>query len=208
MNSMSLASRLRAATRDAHHRIDRHPALAPLVRSDLQRAHYIEVLRAMAWIYKTLDPTFTSALERLCPGDPYRPSSRSRWLAEDLAHLQSDGPLPQPWQAPGINTASELVGRLYAIEGSTLGGQVIARQLATSIGVGATSGASMFHGHGEAMSSRWAEFLAFADRACPKTEAEAACAAANAMFVELGNLLDAWNQDWGACVPCTRRMRP
>ena len=192
MNRGTLSIRLREATQAAHHRIDHHPALAPLVHRGLTLQHYAEVLRAMAWIYRTLDVAFTDALARHCPDDAYRCSERTQWLAVDLAYLHRDDPLPPPWTAPTIESAPALVGRLYAIEGSTLGGQVIARCVTAAIGVGPQSGGRMFHGHGAQTQARWAEFGAFAERSCPPAAHELACEAANSMFSELGELLDRW----------------
>ncbi len=197
----SLAARLRAATQAAHQRLDHHPALAPLIRPDLRRDHYGRVLGAFAWVYRTLDPAFEDALRRLCPDTTYRSSDRSRWLVEDLSHFEhGDRALP-PWPAPKIDTVAALVGRLYAIEGSTLGGQVIARQLQASLGVGPSSGARIFHGHGEATAARWQEFQDFAAWACAADDAAKACAAADAMFGELEQLLDLWFEPSGSSLP-------
>ena len=183
----SLAAQLRAATRAAHHRIDHHELLAPLVRSDLQRAHYIKLLHTFAWIYRTLDPAFATALRRWCPATGFQSSDRIGWLAEDLALLAPDAASPEPYQAPAIDSPAELVGRLYVIEGSTLGGQVIARQLELSLGVGPASGGRFFHGHGPATPERWQAFMAFAGHACPHADIQVACAAANSMFEELAH---------------------
>jgi heme oxygenase len=189
--SHALAGQLRASTRAAHHRIDHHPLLAPLVRADLDRTHYIHLLQAFAWIYQTLDPAFDEALQRLYPDAGYRSSERSAWLAEDLKVFSVANDKPS-WQPPPIASSAELVGRLYAIEGSTLGGQVIARQLELSIGVGPQSGGRLFHGHGSATPARWQAFMEFAGRACPATDTAAACAAANRMFEELAQQLEIW----------------
>lgn len=195
LNPSTLPTRLREATKASHHAIDHHPALAPMVRSELTRDHYIDVLRAMTWIYRTLDPALAEALRHHCPGDAYRCSERTSWLAKDLAYFHRDGPLPPPWHPPVIESAPALVGRIYAVEGSTLGGQVIANCLAGSLRVGSNTGGRMFHGHGPSTRDRWVEFQAFAARACPHPDIETACDAANKMFAELGRLLDQW--PWG-----------
>jgi heme oxygenase len=198
--SSVLAMHLRAATRSAHHLIDHHVQLAPLVRTDLQRDHYIKLLQTFARIYQGLDSAFTEALQRFCPDTEFRPSDRSGWLAQDLRYFGAHGNFTTPcWQWPKIDAVAELVGRLYTIEGSTLGGQVIARQLEQSIGVGPESGGRMFHGHGQSTYAHWQAFIEFADRECPVADTDAACAAANRMFVELSHHME-------TCFECSERV--
>lgn len=192
MISNTLSVRLREATRNAHHRLDHHPALAPLVRNGVSRGHYVDVLAAMAWIYRTLDVALLDALARLCPDDGYRCSERSPWLSADLAYFGRYESPVLPCHPPTIPTAAALVGRIYTIEGSTLGGQVIAQRVAASLGVGPETGGRMFHGHGPSTRARWEEFQAFASRTCPVDEYADACDAANLMFSELADLLDRW----------------
>lgn len=57
-----------------------------------------------------------------------------------------------------------LIGTLYAIEGATLGGQVISRHLQTTLGLTASTGARFFNGYGDTLSTQqhWQEFCQFA----------------------------------------------
>lgn len=90
----------------------------------------------------------------------------ARWktplLARDLAALGlspaaiNDLPrftrIPQPMSPPAA------LGCLYVAEGATLGGQLIARQVAHQLGLGPRDGASFFHGYGVDTGKRWRTF--------------------------------------------------
>ena len=83
---------------------------------------------------------------------------------------------------PDLATPAAIVGALYVIEGSTLGGKVIARQLAAHLGLNAAKGARFFHGHGAATEAHWGEFWQFAAVNCPHNEMSNCCAAAIDLF--------------------------
>ena len=53
---------------------------------------------------------------------------------------------------------SIFLGRMYVMEGSTLGGQYIARHVEETLGLSSGEGNSYFRGYGEATGERWREF--------------------------------------------------
>jgi heme oxygenase len=64
-----------------------------------------------------------------------------------------------------------------------LGGQVIARQLKSSLGIDADTGANFFHGHGGDTHARWSEFWQFAGEAIAEDGIEEVCNSASEIFV-------------------------
>jgi heme oxygenase len=82
-------------------------------------------------------------------------------LADDLAFLSGRLPpatahaVPRCLPEPSVPAA---FGSLYVIEGSALGGQVIAPRLQRELGLVPGGGASYFHGHGERTGDMWREF--------------------------------------------------
>ena len=85
-------------------------------------------------------------------------------------------------------TIGSLVGILYTLEGSTLGGQFIARNL-TALSH-ATLPMRFFSGYGDLTRPRWEDFLRFAGATCPVAEYEQAVAAAVSLFGALKRHLD------------------
>ena len=88
-----------------------------------------------------------------------------RWrapsLTADLNHFGIDPveielcPDLPPLDAPG-----RLLGSLYVMEGSTLGGQVVARHLERTLGLADGAGYAYFRGYGDQAGPRWRRFAA------------------------------------------------
>jgi heme oxygenase len=185
----TLGSVLRTATRSAHHSIDHHPLLAPLVRPDLSLQHYGCVLRSFLWLYTPLQDALARSIEQA--GGGFELADRVGWLQADIAHLGLSRDLPPaPWQPPAMDSAGKLVGALYVIEGSTLGGQVISRQISASLGLTAPHGARFFNGWGEQTEARWNTFWRYADEICTAADHATAAVAAVAFFDALRRGLD------------------
>jgi heme oxygenase len=191
-----LQAALRDATRAAHHGIDHHALMAPLLKPSLTLAHYSYVLQVMNWVHRPLHRCLQGSLQRFCPDHVDQISDRPHWLAADLKSLGCDALQPPPsalaqWHGPRLTSAAELAGVLYVIEGSTLGGQVITRQLQTSLQVSPSQGARFFHGHGDQTMARWQAYWRFATELCPAAAVPEACAAAVRMFGDFEQLFDA-----------------
>ena len=181
---------LRRATRESHHVIDHHPLMAPLVRSDLTRLEYTTALLALDWLYAPLQDELAAAIGE--SGGGFELADRVAWLQADLVALGATALRPQPpWTPPRLSSRAELVGALYVIEGSTLGGQVIARRIEASLGLTATSGARFFNGWGAETETRWQRFWDFAGTKCAnETGMALATATATALFDALLRGLD------------------
>ncbi len=87
--------------------------------------------------------------------------SRGAMLAEDLAHLGVDpppdtGPVPLMLETPSLG-----LGALYVVEGSTLGGSVVAAMLQRNLGLDGSNGAGGFVPYGEHTAPQWQSFVRF-----------------------------------------------
>jgi heme oxygenase len=59
---------------------------------------------------------------------------------------------------PEMNSLPGLLGTMYVMEGSTLGGQLIARHVEVALHLGDGQGSSYFRGHGSQTGPMWKEF--------------------------------------------------
>ena len=119
---MSARAALRAATADDHERVDRLFSGFDLSRRD----DYRRFLMAQAAAHLPVE----AALDAGCVGDlmPDWPQRRrAPLLHADLTELGAD--MPDPVEAPPLGSAQALLGALYVIEGSRLGGAVLKRAL-------------------------------------------------------------------------------
>ncbi len=188
MRVSSLHALLRDATRESHHLIDHHPLMAPLVRSDLSRAGYLRALRGLLWIHEALQEELAAAMSGMA--DTFVLADRVDWLRNDLKALGATASFTSTrWQAPSLANAAELVGALYVVEGSTLGGQVIARRVEASLGLEPATGLLFFNGWGSETVQHWQAFWRFADAACGPAHDEAAASAVR-LFAALNQAFD------------------
>lgn len=125
---------LRAHTQDVHHRIDRH---VDILRGEVTRDEYRRLLELLWGFHAPVEAWLTrSGAARLLPDWPSR--RKVRWLADDLRALgissEARSALPHVpgwWIEP---TVPAVAGVLYVVEGSTLGGRVIARHVRHVVG--------------------------------------------------------------------------
>ena len=79
---------------------------------------------------------------------------RAPLILADLARLGIPAAPPLCPTLPPLHTRAQLLGAMYVLEGSTLGGQVIARQLAAA----GIEGRSFFAGRAERTGPLWKQF--------------------------------------------------
>jgi heme oxygenase len=78
-----------------------------------------------------------------------------RALGETESQIDS---LPLCDQLPPMLNIEDGIGCLYVLEGSTLGGQLIARELSRKFRIDQHSGAAFFQSYGENVGSMWIQF--------------------------------------------------
>jgi heme oxygenase len=183
---------LRNATRAAHARLETVPLLQRLMSPELTEADYICVLRHLHAFHARIEPAIAVALEGH-PAESLLDGTRPRALLADLAWFGAD-PIPPigPEHAclPALEDHAAALGALYVVEGSGLGGRVIARHVQACLSVVPGAGASFYGGlSAEAARSRWGQFCALLEsaQAAPGT----LCDAANASFACLERWLGA-----------------
>ena len=144
---------LRNATADVHARLHEHSGLAAVAAGRIDAAGYRRLLLRLYGFYLPFEAA--AGLDPL----------RSGWLASDLAVLDT----PQ-WQfaeagfcsaLPRLDSAEAVLGAMYVVEGSALGGRGLARHLADLTGAGSLAGRRFFASDGADTGRAW---RAFADR--------------------------------------------
>jgi heme oxygenase len=175
----SAARFLRAATAQAHAQVEALPHMPELAAGTLAPSRYAQVLRCHLAILAPWERAHAPWLDTLAAhGWPYR--RRAQALRHDLAALglpadAGAGP------APRAEGGAQAWGMLYVVEGSMLGGRVIARQL--RLQQPALAPALAYFDMGSADAGAWRQFQARLEAALPDpaSRGQAAVGAA-AMF--------------------------
>ena len=155
----TVLNELRLTTRPEHERIE------AMLRLDepMTLERYAAVIAGFDAFARAWEPRVQAALpERL------QHWFRARWrgglASADLEWLRDvAGIVPAPADPAAVARLRladlpELLGSIYVIEGSALGGQVIVPHLKATLGLGAGHGASWFHGFGGEAATMWRDF--------------------------------------------------
>ena len=177
----TVLDRLREETRAAHDAIERVFDWEGRLAT---REGYRALLGRLHGFHAVWEPAAAALLN-----DPalFEPRRKAHLLARDLVHLrlapEAVARLPRPGGDAAPRTREEALGGLYVLEGSTLGGQVIARHLLRALAVGPATGGAYYAAYGEAVGPMWravrARLLA---EAADAATADAVVAAAGRTF--------------------------
>jgi len=186
-----IMQRLRSETREQHVRLEHTVDLRSRFAS---REGYRDLLSRMLGLHEPLE----RELRRIdWSGATIEMGERRKtaWLQQDLLALdftpREIAAIPECVELPELTSAARGIGCLYVLEGSTLGGAVIARQLKRVLKIGADQGGRFYASYGEQLSLMWGRFGAAADDYCDNTvAADQACAAARDTF----GCFEAWFQ--------------
>lgn len=146
---------LRAMTRARHEALEAQPVFAALMSPALTLLDVQRAFQVFQAFYACAEPDLLPQLAPAGLGGLYRP--RLSWLAADLAMLDVPA-LPAVSLDPMPSSRAGLLGVIYAIEGSALGGQVLQRHLRERLGEGGESFAlrlSYFQRMAEGIGPHW-----------------------------------------------------
>ena len=160
----SIRMLLRHATHQYHVQLNHRPLLVCITQPNYNLANYHKLLFSYFHLYNALESLITELLGRQYAIFDYEKRYKLAWLIDDLAYMHQDyPPLSFSLNLPTLKTVGQLVGILYVIEGSILGGQMISRSLNEHHGLTRKTGARFFYGYGENTAMMWQNFIDFAD---------------------------------------------
>ncbi|MFT4174124.1 MAG: biliverdin-producing heme oxygenase [Rhodocyclaceae bacterium] len=185
----TLAIRLRQETADAHRSLEN---ALDLLQSDITWNRYLRLLGAFHDFLQPFEQALVGALPNSLHG--MAAARRHAWRARaDLetltGHPYAATPCPH---MPTIPHSPAALGCMYVIEGSTLGGQIIAPHLCRRFaerGVSAARGAQYFGGYGADNGRMWRTFREALDQV-PAVLHDDTVRAASATFTSLRRWLE------------------
>ena len=168
IKSYSVLAQLREATRPAHQQLE---ATLDLLDERLTVEDYTKILGKFYGFWHAWQPL----AGRLMDDAAFtRPRQRLHLLTNDLTALGMSAAAIDALPAcpmPALHTAAAALGSFYVMEGSTLGGRVIEKNLLARLGLARESGGSYFAGYGDQTGLMWRDFLARLN-AAPFTDAD------------------------------------
>jgi heme oxygenase len=151
-------------------------------------SNYARLLNWMYGFYQPMEDKISAWLtENVFPD-----MEKRRRAANILRDIQAIGQtLPYPdicRDLPTINSFAEALGAMYVLEGSTLGGRVIAKMLSRQLG--STDGLSFFNAYGMETGGMWLTFKSFLDRPFLEDERRQILSTAKDTFLKFKTWID------------------
>ena len=203
----TVLTELKAATAAEHVAIEKS---IDWERRFATREGYGQFLRAWRAFYAAAEATLARQPWAEV-GYDFEARRKTGWLEYDLAQLHpavgrvvpdlerfataprslgEGGSVPSLPSVPQPANLAEAIGACYVLEGATLGGQFISRQL-NGLGITPATGGSFYAGYGPLTGERWTAFRQMATAHCHTPERVAsAVAGAKAMFAALSRWAD------------------
>ena len=174
--------KLRHGTEADHHNVE---DAVPLMHEGLDTAQYVQCLQQIYGVVSAWE-------ERAAEIGPewlqlaLLTRQRKPLLERDLAWFgvtERDDRRPT---LPEMNDLPSLFGAMYVMEGSTLGGQLIARHVETALHLSDGQGSLYFRGHGSQTGPLWKEFCEMLKLRISDEQTGAVVVSAKAMFSTFG----------------------
>jgi heme oxygenase len=186
-----MLNRLRSGTRDLHGLIETNPLHRAIVDGTVTRAGYLRLLQRMYGVHCRFEYWAGLRTEWSQFGFDFGERRRLALLERDLKALDfvSASALPAaplPLEEVGFPF---LLGYLYVLEGSTLGGQIMCRLIQRHLGLTPDSGSAYFHSCGALVGARWRACQELLSRAgAPSSAADEIVGGARDAFIRI----DSW----------------
>lgn len=157
-----MLARLRRETRAEHEAIERRvPSIDPAGPGLTIETYYSFLARAWGF-YGPIEAAIERRLGGRWFGLDVRRRRKVALLARDLSVLGLPAAevraLPRCAAIPMLDGEAEAAGGLYVLEGATLGGRILARQVATRLGIDREGGGLFLDGYGLDTADMWRSF--------------------------------------------------
>ncbi|OLY93163.1 heme oxygenase [Cnuella takakiae] len=130
--------------------------MMPLIHQATSSTSYARLLKGMYGFYQPLEEQIAPFLPRI--NFPLPVSNRAHHILTDLQVLGVNGMIPLSTQLPLIESPLQALGALYVLEGSALGGRIIARMLRKQDSL-PDNAFHFFEGHQENTGAHWQAFI-------------------------------------------------
>jgi heme oxygenase (biliverdin-IX-beta and delta-forming) len=170
---------LKEKTRGEHASLEKY--FLGVIRTIDTRHAYARFLAKIYGYYSVAEATLKPYLDDSIVKD-FGQRIKSDLIAGDLGVLtKHSGVFPVCQHLPPINSFHSALGTLYVFEGSTLGGQIIARMIGERLNT--REGLSFFLSYGDQTTEMWDKFRSFLNEPFSAEQQEETVTAATATFV-------------------------
>lgn len=158
----NILERLKIESAPYHDRVEANPYASGIMAGTLGLNEYRHYLELFYGFIAPLEEQAEASADLDASGYDLAARRKTPMLEQDLMHLGLDLDeiklLPRCTELPDVSTSGKLLGCFYVIEGSTMGGQMITRQLSKTLPVTQEEGLRYFNAYGSETRERWSAF--------------------------------------------------
>lgn len=184
-----LHNALKTETHDAHMRLHVHPFTQPLQSETLTRAEYERILKGFYYYYSALEHHYKGIESDF--GSTFNPVAA---LEKDFQTLGISPPdnnsLDKTVQTDLPADFDHYIGYLYVKQGSTLGGQIMSKNIERTTGLDRDKDVHFFNPYGKSTGPVWKSFLSYLERIEGAICMESAINGANHAFSAMERAFD------------------
>lgn len=159
---LHILERLKAESAPYHDQVESNPYAAGIMAGTLDLHAYTHYLELFYGFIAPLEERAEASGALDASGYDLAERCKTPMLEQDLRHLglrsEQIRDLPRCSDLPDVSTPGKLLGCFYVIEGSTMGGQMITRQLSKTLAVSPEAGLRYFNAYGDQTRERWSAF--------------------------------------------------
>ena len=181
----SFAAYIKDYTKAEHAQLEK--LLIGMIRSIRSPEHYLVLLEMFYGYYHALE----LKMDQYLTNEKIPDLAERRKSAAILQDIHDLGGLP-PAQVlaaaiPRIQSYPQALGAAYVLEGSTLGGVIIARMIREQLQLSTPEGFTFFNGYGHAVQQMWRKFHSYMDAITDDAAREQAANAARETFLKFND---------------------
>lgn len=156
--TISFLNNLRNKTAESHNGLEALPISKSIVDPKITIEEYALYLNLMHDVVYQLEEEIYPILSHLISDLIER--KKAQLILEDLKYIESDKKeTVYPFKNASEISVPFAMGIMYVVEGSTLGGRFILKNIQESLGFNEEKGASYFAGYGNKTGSYWKNYL-------------------------------------------------
>lgn len=155
--SVDFLNTLKTQTAGAHKRLENLPVSSSILSPEMNTEDYAHYLKLMYDVHYDVEENIFPLLSGSIPDLKER--KKKHLIEEDLAFLNYNKPLAGAVFNTENITIPFALGILYVVEGSSLGGRFILKNIEIIKGLDEGKGVSYFTGYGNKTGSHWKSFL-------------------------------------------------
>lgn len=154
-----ILEKIKTATSVNHILLEQSQVLLPISNKNLTRENYRTILTKFYGFFYPLEKLVNQFDQIQLYLPDYTTRRKAGLLKNDLLTIEGiEIYIDFCEDLPQVANVSQAFGCLYVMEGSTLGGKIIAKQLKEQLGLDDKNGASFFNGYKEETGPKWKAF--------------------------------------------------